>query len=81
LVTLVGFENVGIVRSTRLLSGATGTRPGSTGCGIAWPAVVAPVREAGGELDPELEHAPTNKVITATAATNRAMGPILGQTY
>src|SRR6266850_7505085 len=33
-VTWVGFKNVGIARSTRALSGATGTSDGTGGCSI-----------------------------------------------
>src|SRR4029453_11712948 len=52
LVMVVGSENVGIVRSTRSLSGAPGTLAGTAGCGIV--VTVAPVAVAPpeAELDP-----------------------------
>jgi hypothetical protein len=72
LVTVVGSENVGILRSTRSLSGATGTLPGSAGCGIACPDEAAPAREAAGELESELEHPLTSNITTAITASSRA---------
>jgi uncharacterized membrane protein YfcA len=47
----VGSENVGIVRSTRSLSGATGMWAGTAGCGIV--VAVAPVAVAPPEAEPD----------------------------
>jgi len=65
-----------MLRSTRLLSGATGTLPGSAGCGIACADVVAltAAREPAGELEPELEHALASNATGATATNSRAIG-------
>jgi hypothetical protein len=51
LVMFVGSENVGIVRSTRSLSGATGMWAGTAGCGIV--VAVAPVAVAPPEAEPD----------------------------
>src|SRR5215218_2425431 len=50
LVTLVGSEKVGITRSTRSLSGATGISPGMTGWGIFFDLLSPPAVFDAGEL-------------------------------
>src|SRR5215204_4500274 len=58
LVTLVGSEKVGILRSTRLLSGATGISSGTGGWGIlldpSSPAAVDAAERAPVAILPEL---------------------------
>jgi hypothetical protein len=46
LVIFVGFEKVGIARSTRALSGATGTLDGTNGCSIVLAACALGAGEA-----------------------------------
>src|SRR5215475_13383031 len=69
LVTLVGFENFGTLRSTRLLSGATWTLSGKSGCGIAVDSWMEPgLFEEGAR--PELVHPTVTIVVAATKPTS-----------
>ena len=71
----VGSVNVGIARSTRSLSGATGTPAGTIGCGIV-AGSGAEGDVVDGVADPAVPsglavHAPTNDAATMMPTINR----------